>query len=260
MMVAVWTEWWLRPVMSAARVGLQRAVVWNRLYRNPFSASRVNVGVWHGPPKVLVAPKPTSSSSTSRIFGAPAGALRGCGKSDFEFLARRSMVPLNAGGGRGRTVPLGAVSSGARSSAYAVVNRPEAESQPSMVPAASASTARVVRVRMEFLLSEERLLPLVTLRQNSAHAMVRNNKKPQGRHPSRTRGFLILRKSAGRPRCGQSVAGNLGRSLGPRLGRDAVMSRDVSHCARAEVVMNTFTTELATRATDRSHRDRSFVR
>src|SRR5262245_21927621 len=105
MMQAVWTEWWLRPVMIAARVGLHRAVVWKWLYFSPFSASLVNVGVWHGPPNVLVAPNPTSSSSTSRMFGAPAGAFTGCGKSDFESLARRSMVPLNGWGGFGSTSP-----------------------------------------------------------------------------------------------------------------------------------------------------------
>ena len=49
----------MRPVNRAARVGEHRAVVWKWLYFNPFSASLVNVGVWHGLPKVLVAPKPT---------------------------------------------------------------------------------------------------------------------------------------------------------------------------------------------------------
>jgi hypothetical protein len=56
MMHAVWTEWWLRPVMSAARVGLHSAVVWKWLYLSPFSASRVSLCVRHGPPNVLVAP------------------------------------------------------------------------------------------------------------------------------------------------------------------------------------------------------------
>jgi hypothetical protein len=39
------TEWWLRPVSNAARVGEHIAVTWNLLYRNPFAASRSIVGV-----------------------------------------------------------------------------------------------------------------------------------------------------------------------------------------------------------------------
>ena len=71
------TEWWLRPVSSACRVGAHRAVVWNRLYFRPPAASRSAVGVRHGPPKVLDAPKPTSSSRTTSTFGAPAGGSSG---------------------------------------------------------------------------------------------------------------------------------------------------------------------------------------
>ena len=67
------TTWWFRPLSSAARVGEQRAVVWNRLYLSPRDASRSAVGVFTGPPKVLLAAKPTSSSRTMRTFGAPAG-------------------------------------------------------------------------------------------------------------------------------------------------------------------------------------------
>ena len=69
------------------------------------TASFANVGVWHGPPNVLVAPKPTSSSRTKRMFGAPAGAFTGCGKSAFESFARRLMVPRNGWGGLGSTSP-----------------------------------------------------------------------------------------------------------------------------------------------------------
>ena len=71
------TEWWLRPVSSACRVGAHSAVVWNRLYRSPPAASRSAVGVWHGPPKALEAPKPTSSSRTTSTLGAPAGGSSG---------------------------------------------------------------------------------------------------------------------------------------------------------------------------------------
>ena len=67
------TEWWLRPDSNAARVGEHNAVVWNRVYFNPPAARRSAVGVDTGPPNALDAPNPTSSSSTTNTFGAPAG-------------------------------------------------------------------------------------------------------------------------------------------------------------------------------------------
>src|SRR3954454_13966382 len=63
------TEWWLRPVSRAWRVGAHRAVVWTGLSRNPAAASRSAVGVRHGPPNAEEAPNPTSPSSTIRTFG-----------------------------------------------------------------------------------------------------------------------------------------------------------------------------------------------
>ena len=71
------TEWWLRPVSSAWRVGEQSAVVWKRLYLQPVAARRSAVGVAQGPPKALEAPKPTSSSRTTSTFGAPSGGRSG---------------------------------------------------------------------------------------------------------------------------------------------------------------------------------------
>jgi hypothetical protein len=71
------TEWWFLPVSSACRVGEQSAVVWKRLYFRPLVARRSAVGVEHGPPNALEAPNPTSSSSTTSTFGAPAGGRRG---------------------------------------------------------------------------------------------------------------------------------------------------------------------------------------
>ena len=71
MMLPMATEWWLRPVSRACRVGAHNAVVWNRVYFRPRSASRSAFGVWHGPPKALEAPKPMSSSRTTRTLGAP---------------------------------------------------------------------------------------------------------------------------------------------------------------------------------------------
>ena len=76
-MLPIPTEWWLRPVSSAERVGEHSAVVWKRLYFNPLAASRSKFGVRHGPPNALDAPKPTSSISTIRTFGAPAGGRSG---------------------------------------------------------------------------------------------------------------------------------------------------------------------------------------
>ena len=83
------TEWWLRPVRRAWRVGAHRAVVWKRLNRSPPAAKRSAFGVWHGPPKALDAPKPTSSTSTTRTFGAPSGGRSGSigGKLVFGSLA-----------------------------------------------------------------------------------------------------------------------------------------------------------------------------
>ena len=67
------TEWWLRPVSIAWRVGEHSAVVWNRLSFTPLAASRSATGVLHGPPNAEDAPKPTSSISTISTFGAPSG-------------------------------------------------------------------------------------------------------------------------------------------------------------------------------------------
>jgi hypothetical protein len=51
--------------------------VWKRVYLRPSSASFSTLGVWHGPPKALDAPKPTSSSKMITTFGAPSGGRRG---------------------------------------------------------------------------------------------------------------------------------------------------------------------------------------
>ena len=76
-MLPIPTEWWLRPESNAARVGAHRAVVWKRLYFRPPAASRSAFGVRHGPPNVLAAPKPTSSSRMITTFGAPSGGSNG---------------------------------------------------------------------------------------------------------------------------------------------------------------------------------------
>ena len=50
-----WTEWWLRPVMSAARVGEHSDAEWKCVYRSPCAGELVHVGVGIVPPKVLWA-------------------------------------------------------------------------------------------------------------------------------------------------------------------------------------------------------------
>jgi hypothetical protein len=52
-------------------------VVWKRLSLMPPAARRSALGVAHGPPNALDEPKPASSMSTTRTFGAPAGG-RSC--------------------------------------------------------------------------------------------------------------------------------------------------------------------------------------
>src|SRR5215471_13750748 len=101
MMTPVAQLWWLRPVINAARVGEQSAVVWKRLYFRPRLASLSMVGVGIGPPKVLAAPKPTSSVMMSRTLGASLGGLISLGKSGFEVMAMRSISPLNRASGLG---------------------------------------------------------------------------------------------------------------------------------------------------------------
>ena len=63
------TEWWLRPHSIAARVGAHSAVVWKRVYLRPPAASRSAVGMWHGPPNAVEAPKPTSSNQEDEHVG-----------------------------------------------------------------------------------------------------------------------------------------------------------------------------------------------
>src|SRR6186713_2860362 len=104
-MTPIPTEWWLRPVSNAARVGAQSAVVWKRLYFRPFSASRSAVGVAHGPPNALDAANPTSSSRTTSTFGAPAGGRSGSigGNVAAGSLASRGSSPSKGRSGIGRT-------------------------------------------------------------------------------------------------------------------------------------------------------------
>src|SRR5580698_11560446 len=87
------TDALLRPVNSAERVGAQIAVVWKFVYRKPLAARASNVGVWMIPPKLAVAPKPTSSKRIHTTFGAPAGAFTGSGHHSLDSARVLPIVP-----------------------------------------------------------------------------------------------------------------------------------------------------------------------
>ena len=104
MMEPVLAWWWLRPDLSAIRVGEHRAVEWKLLYRRPEAARRSRVGVWSGPPNVLGPPKPMSSIRTITTLGAPSGAStsnRGGGSTS---RASSSVYVGGFGSWMGRTV------------------------------------------------------------------------------------------------------------------------------------------------------------
>src|SRR5208282_2193600 len=61
------------------------------------------VGVGIGPPKALLAAKPTSSVRMSSMFGAPLGALISGGKSRVESRTVGPIWPLKGAAGSGRT-------------------------------------------------------------------------------------------------------------------------------------------------------------
>ena len=96
---------------SAARraSGEQIAVTWKPLYRSPSSATRVIAGVETGPPNVDGLPKPASSISTSRTFGAPSGGdgVMLIVQSATEASIVRPIVPPKFGSGIGSTVRSG---------------------------------------------------------------------------------------------------------------------------------------------------------
>jgi hypothetical protein len=57
------------------------------------------------PPKVLGAPKPTSSVMISSTFGAPLGGTTRGGHHGLDWVAFRLISPPNFGGGDGRYFP-----------------------------------------------------------------------------------------------------------------------------------------------------------
>ena len=88
-------------------MGEHNAVVWNWLYRSPFFATRSSAGVGTGPPNVPHVPKPTSSSNTNTIFGAPVGACVVGNGLNVESAIVRPITPLNGGVAVGSDEPTG---------------------------------------------------------------------------------------------------------------------------------------------------------
>src|SRR5262252_4411835 len=91
--------------MSAARVGEHRAVECMQVYRSPAFPMRSSAGVGMTPPKVLGAPKPTSSVMMSSTFGALLGGTTRGAHQGFDWSAFSLMTPPNFGSGGGNCFP-----------------------------------------------------------------------------------------------------------------------------------------------------------
>src|SRR6516164_2634321 len=92
--------------MIAARVGEQSAVECMHVYRSPTLASRSSAGVGMTPPKVLGAPKPTSSVMIRRMLGACLGGTTRGAHHAFDCSALSLITPPNFGSGGGSCLPL----------------------------------------------------------------------------------------------------------------------------------------------------------
>ena len=99
------TEWWLRPVIAAARVGEQSEVEKMRLKRSPSSASASIAGVGMTPPKVLGTAKPASSVMIIRMSGASFGGTTRGGHQGVDCSASSLITPPKAGAGGGSWLP-----------------------------------------------------------------------------------------------------------------------------------------------------------
>jgi hypothetical protein len=132
-------------------------------------AMRSRAGVGMTPPKVLGAPKPTSSVMMSSTFGAPFGGTTRGGHHGREFTALRLISPANFGTGEGRYLPsiievaagepggAAGCSAGAFSPSAQASNRsgrqwPDATSQPSSAPSARAAITDIFLVFIALLL------------------------------------------------------------------------------------------------------------
>src|SRR5215468_8776309 len=92
--------------MSAAPVGEHNAVECMHVYRSPALPTRSNAGVGITPPKVLGAPKPTSSVMISRTLGACLGGTTRGAHQGFDCRASFLITPPNFGSGAGSCFPL----------------------------------------------------------------------------------------------------------------------------------------------------------
>src|SRR5271170_3644784 len=115
-MVAMPTVVALRPVSSDARVGEQRAVVWNCDSRTPCSAMRVIAGISTRPPKQSHVAMPVSSHTRYRTLGAPSGAVGAANgpQSGSESRISSSILPLNSVAIAGLTLVVDPRDSGCR--------------------------------------------------------------------------------------------------------------------------------------------------
>src|SRR5436309_9215914 len=91
--------------MSAARVGEHSAVECMQVYRSPALPRRSRAGVGMTPPKVLGAPKPTSSVMMSSTLGAFLGGTTRGAHHAFDWAALSLMTPPNFGSGGGSCFP-----------------------------------------------------------------------------------------------------------------------------------------------------------
>src|SRR6516164_7473424 len=91
--------------MSAARVGEHKAVECMHVYRSPVFATRSKAGVGMTPPKVLGAPKPTSSVMISSTLGACLGGTTRGAHHALDWAAFSLMTPPNFGSGGGSCLP-----------------------------------------------------------------------------------------------------------------------------------------------------------
>src|SRR6266511_713316 len=120
---------------------------------------RSRFGVGMTPPKVLGAPKPTSSVMMSSTLGAPLGGTTRGGQYGLDCAALRLISPPNFGGGFGRYRPsivvvaagepgaaagwAGALGSGSAAWAHQFQRRvPDAARYPSSAPAVRTIRAR----------------------------------------------------------------------------------------------------------------------
>ena len=76
-MLPIPTEWWLRPVSSAARVGAHSAVVWNRLYLRAAGGELLGGRRLAGTAERAGCAEAHVIEQDDQTFGAPSGGSSG---------------------------------------------------------------------------------------------------------------------------------------------------------------------------------------